>query len=269
MTYNDLENSTESGQPYFLYEFVTQSATYRFNNSINTVTLDSVNWNPLSITHSEIKQSNEISKNSIKINFPNTGGLPDIFKGWSPDRVVTVTVRRGHFSTSETLVFWKGRISNAEVSEGIIELTCESIFTSLRRPGIRARYQRNCRHSLYGPGCGLNRANFETQGTISAYDNLVLTIPEAQTQANNWYLGGLIEFSDDSLRFITSHISDKITISRHSRFLTEAVLPVAIKLYPGCDRTITTCHNKFNNLDNQGGFRWIPAKNPFDGTSII
>jgi len=42
-----------------------------------------------------------------------------------------------------------------------------------------------------------------------------------------------------------------------------------VKIYPGCDRVRATCESKFDNLDNFGGFPWIPTKNPFGGSSIV
>jgi hypothetical protein len=42
-----------------------------------------------------------------------------------------------------------------------------------------------------------------------------------------------------------------------------------VKIYPGCDRTKETCNDKFSNILNYGGFAWIPAKSPFDGSSIV
>ena len=37
-----------------------------------------------------------------------------------------------------------------------------------------------------------------------------------------------------------------------------------VSLYPGCDHTLQTCHGRFNNAENFGGFPWIPRRNPFN-----
>lgn len=279
MAYLDQENSIESGAPYFLYEFVTPDTSYYFTDYPILINWNSIDWSSIAIKHSEIKQSNELSKNGISISLPNTGIFSDIFKGWSPDYTMTVTVRRGHFGASDTLVYWKGRVASHLPKNQILELKCESIFTSMRRPGIRARYQRNCRHSVYGPGCNLDKSNFATNGILSSYSGLVLTISAASGEDDDWFLGGAVEFPDGSFRFITDHTGSAITISRPSRFVAETVAGygenyglyyggIPVILYPGCDRTLTTCLNKFNNLDNQGGFKWIPSKNPLGGSSI-
>ncbi|MCP3868314.1 MAG: hypothetical protein GY703_09520, partial [Gammaproteobacteria bacterium] len=43
---------------------------------------------------------------------------------------------------------------------------------------------------------------------------------------------------------------------------------LAITLYPGCAHNPTACA-AFGNLDNYGGFWWIPGKNPMGGSSIV
>ena len=42
-----------------------------------------------------------------------------------------------------------------------------------------------------------------------------------------------------------------------------------VTLYPGCTKSRAVCKNKFDNLNNYGGFPWIPTKNPFGGSSIV
>jgi hypothetical protein len=36
-----------------------------------------------------------------------------------------------------------------------------------------------------------------------------------------------------------------------------------VVLTVGCDHSTSTCASRFNNLDNYGGFPFIPSKNPF------
>jgi len=64
---------------------------------------------------------------------------------------------------------------------------------------------------------------------------------------------------------ITGHNSDVITLSAVPPGLA---VGNAITLYSGCDRTLATCHSKFGNSENFGGFPLIPTKNPFGGSPI-
>jgi len=67
-------------------------------------------------------------------------------------------------------------------------------------------------------------------------------------------------------RSIVAHSGANLTLTRP---VPEFAVGSQIRLYPGCDHTKGTCNTKFNNLDNFGGFPWIPIRNPFDGNSIL
>lgn len=282
MTYDAREASVAGGSPYYLYEFNTNGKAFRFTDHPANLEWNGQTWKAFPITHTEVKQSGEISKNSIKVEFPIQGEFAGLFLGWSPDHVVSFTLRRGHMGESTTLVYWKGRVTSHVLKDQLLELKCESIFTSMRRSGVRARYQKNCRHALYGRGCNVDKDAFAVPGLLAAVSGLTLAVPEAASKPDNWFLGGAVEFPDGSFRMIKAHTGSSITISRASRYVNDNIASLGyglsygqayggmrVVLYPGCDRTIATCKNKFNNLDNQGGFRWIPSKNPMGGSSII
>ena len=284
MTYNSQEISIQDGAPYFLYEFVINEITYRYTDYPSIVNWGAYEWVPFPIKHTEVKQSSELSKNSMKVTIPiiSDNSFCNTFLGWSPDYMVSFTLRRGQFGSGDTLVYWKGRVSSHKLKEQLIELSCESIFTSLRRPGMRARYQRQCRHALYNKGCGLNKADFATSAGVTTVSGLTITVPSASLKINGFFTGGIVEFADGSFRLINSHVGSQITISRANRYITDNFSSFGwgkswgkhygdfgVTLYPGCDRSLATCLDKFDNILNNGGFKWIPSKNPMSGSSIV
>jgi uncharacterized phage protein (TIGR02218 family) len=196
---------------------------------------------------------------------------------------VTLTIFRGHEQVlGETVAHWKGRVVGAEVEGQRILLSCESILSTLRRAGVRAKYQRLCRHALYGRGCGLDIALSWLTGTVTAIANggSTVTIPEAASAPNGWYRGGVLRFGLQ-LGFITGHSTETITLSRPMPELAAALampefdpdtgepLPILADIAPGCDLRAATCAAKFGNLENFGGFPAIPGRNPFGGGSIV
>lgn len=272
MTYATQESSIASGAPYFLYEFTDGTTTWYYTDFTDTVTWNSIDWEPFPIKHTAVKQSKEISKNALTITIPITGTFADLFIGWSPAVPVSVTIRRGHFGAADVLVYWKGRIAGHDLIDQTIALKCESIFTSLRRAGVRALFQRTCRHALYSPQCGVDKDDFDVAGTVTNVSNTVLTITEASGEADGYFNGGIVEFLDGSFSLISTHAGATFTLFRASRYAIDTFSTsgsFAVTLYPGCDRTIATCKDKFDNIENNGGFRWIPSKNPLGGQSIV
>lgn len=273
MTYLTQESSKSSGKPVFLYEFVQGVITWRFTTYATDYIWNGQTWLPTSASHSDVKQSNELSKDSVSFKFSRTDSFASEFLGYSPDQVVSVTIRRGHANDGEFVVYWKGRVVGSKASDNNIDVECESIFTSLRRPGLRARYQRSCRHALYTTGCNLSKSSFLTAGTVSAIAGSTITVPAAGSAAAGWWVGGIVDYNSH-MRMVMAHSGPVLTLSRPIESLTNdfqisGAGVLVVNLHPGCDRSRATCESKFANQLNFGGFPWIPTKNPMGGSSIV
>lgn len=291
MTYSLIETSRQGGRPVYLYLIVQGAQEWALTTSARPMTFGGAVYQPSPISHSEPKQTNELSKDGVALTLPVGDDLASQFLGYSPDQVTSVTIFRLHYDDpdAEAIVFWKGRVASSKASGGKATIQCESIFTSLRRPGLRARYQRTCRHALYGKGCGANPEAFALIATPSALSasGVVVTVPEAASYPSGYFFGGMLRASDASLRLIVGHSGQEITISRPIRQLSQDFVDagvlgagyganygglyggLGVTIYPGCDRSTTVCAGRFGNLDNYGGFPFIPTKNPFGGSSIV
>lgn len=260
-----------------LYRFTEQGSTdvwtvtsadfeldYNAGSGVETYT-------PISIDRSEIEQKKDLARANLDIVLPldNEMGLR-----WMKDNgelLVGLTIftrlKNGTFQ-----VRWKGRLSGVLPGMTNITLKFESIFTSLRRPGLRARYQRSCRHPLYGRGCYLNAETFATVSACTASSGATVTCTAAAGKPDGYFVGGMLRTPDGVLSYIIGHTGATITLQRMSFNLASEIangFPFMVKLYPGCDHTRATCISKFNNLLNYGGFDWIPQKNPTGGSSIV
>lgn len=280
MSYQTREASVQDGAPIFLYEFVQGEQTWRYTSAAAVFAWGGHDWTPSALSHSEVSQSNEMAKDGISLKFPRTDAFASQFLGYAPDLVTSVTLRRGHADDGEFVVYWRGRVAGSKSSGATISVDCESIFTSLRRSGLRARFQKTCRHALYGRGCNLDPEDFAVAALITAVSATTITVPDAALQPNGWYLGGMARAEDGSLRLISGHVGSQLTLSRPILFLSDTPTGygnnygnfyggMLVLIYPGCDRLRSTCDAKFNNLDNNGSFPWIPSKNPFGGSSIV
>lgn len=260
-----------------LYRFTEQSSSevWTFTSADFAVTYDMgegpEEYIPISIDRSDIEQKNDLSRANLDILVPldNAAGLR-----WLRDNgelLVGLTIFQ-RLKNGTMQVIWKGRLAGTLPGMVNINLKFESIFTSLRRPGLRARYQRSCRHALYGRGCYLNPEDFALAAACTAVTGNVLTCTEAATQPDGYFVGGMLRSPDGVLSYIICHSGTAITIQRVSFSLLNAVgdgFPFSVLLYPGCDHRRGTCNSKFSNGLNYGGFDWIPQKNPTGGSSIV
>ncbi|YP_009966505.1 tail assembly protein [Pseudomonas phage vB_PaeS_PAO1_Ab19] len=269
MSYATYENSLERGTPVELYEFIQGTKRWSYASCAEDVqTLGQV-FTAAPIKRGRVQTTTDIFKDGVTLTFPRDNPFASQFLGFAPEEVTTLTIRRGHYGDpdEEFIVYWKGRVAGAKAANNEITIECESVFTSIKRPGLRARFEYGCRHALYSAACGANREPLKHTGTVQSIAGGVhVSVSGAASQPNGFYTGGMLVTPDGAARFITNHVGNVLTISRPLQSLAGAM---TVAVYPGCDHLRDTCKNKFNNLDNFGGFPFIPSKNPFGGSSIV
>lgn len=220
------------------------------------------------LKRSEIEQKKEITKASVTIDIPIDHFLSVYLLTRYFEQLISMTIfeRIGN----DTNVFWKGRLANIQPSNTSLSMVFESIFTSLRRPGLRATFQRSCRFALYGKGCLIDPEDFVVEGTLSAVNSTTLTIAEADALPDGYFTGGMISAADGIFSYIINHVGDQVVLQRVGISILEAFVitgsSTPVKIYPGCDHSRLTCNSKFNNVLRYGGFDWIPNKNPMAGS---
>lgn len=276
MTYNAYESSVQDGDPVLRFVFASGDNTYAYTTE-NTIVADSnYTFTPAQIKMGEVSQTNEMAKDPLTLEFPRDHAFASLFLGGVPEQITTVTVFRGHAGdTSEEFQFyWKGRIAGASASGQVVRIDCENVFTSLRRAGLRARYQKKCRHALYQTGCGVDKDLYASLVTVSSASGFTITINELDSNTidsnigdADEFVGGMIETNDGHTRYIISQSGNVLTLIRPLQSLiddvNDSVGGAEVTLYPGCAHTRAACKDKFDNLLNFGGFPWIPSKNPF------
>ncbi len=267
MTYEAYESGAAVGSPYFLYLFDNGLTQTRLTSDLLETTYLAETWTPSPIAHSDIEQNGNVDKAGIDLTFPNADEFARSFLGGVTD-TTTITIFRGHRGDpdAEFNTYWKGRLVGATSGGTKITLRAESVFTSLKRTGCRARYQKNCRFALYSYGCNVDIDDYKIAATVTAQNGLILTVDEAALAANGWYKGGIVIF-EGHYGFVMSHTTNKLSLMANVRAISEALElgPVDVFIAPGCD--LSTGANgcaKFSNILNYGGFPVMSSTNPFE-----
>jgi uncharacterized phage protein (TIGR02218 family) len=261
--FTDLEYSVASGEPFEFYDFVRGVWNmYLTTRKTEFYVNDSQIYEPASITRSGILHGEDPGKDTLTIRVPVNHALVAEFLHAAPEETVSVTVRKLHrgLTYADAVVIWKGRVTGVEPDGESATLSCESIFTSIRRNGLRLRCELICQHALYGAACGADQPAMRVNDAISAMPTTTtLTMSSISGYDAGWFAGGIVATVSDQ-RYILSHSGNTLTISRPSSVLYAGL---TVALYPGCDRTMATCLDKFNRLDSCLAFPWHPMKNPF------
>jgi len=261
MTYTTTELSESDGRPFFLYKFVRGTEITTLTSYNGLITYLSEDYLPSPIAHRGIVQTGQVERANLEIVFPKSDSFAR--SQFSPDynQVTYLTIFRGHHDDpTDVQVMWKGRITSFKVGGSTINLTCENIQSTVRRNGLREVYQRGCRHSLYGSGCGLDLEDWYTNFTATTVLGNTVTLSSTPA-TNGYYTGGIIKFGN-TLGLVLLHNGNTLTLLHTIPVLINGS---AIQLAPGCDLKRVTCEAKFNNVLNFGGMPFIPSRNPFNG----
>lgn len=269
MTYAAQEISTTGGHPLELFRFVAGTQRWTMTPHVEPIVHVGETYDPTPMTRSAPEIGSDAARAELTITLPRSHDLARRLLLAPPPDVVSVAVYRRHLTDpdAETIVWWRGRIVSVTVQADAAALRCESLLAALRRPGLRARYGLLCRHALYSVGCGASANAHRVPGTVTAVAGAVVTVPAAAAYAAGHFTAGMLVASGGAVRhFVVGHSGPDLTLMHAA---VDIVGGLAVDLYAGCDHTLTTCHARFNNAANFGGFPWIPRKNPFAGDAIV
>jgi uncharacterized phage protein (TIGR02218 family) len=272
MTY--AANETGTGSPAELFQFVYGPNYYRYTSGAEAVTYLGQSFVPQPLSRGPIDETQAATQRTLTVRAFRALPVADLFKVTSPTGVVTLTIFRRHLldTDNEFRVLWMGRVLNAAWEGNEAVLSCEPDFTSVKRTGLRRHYQRACPHALYGAGCNLSALSFSVTATVYSLSGKDLTVPSLISgYAANYFAGGYIEYVDPATNAteyvsIRSSAAGVLSLAQVPRNL---LTPNTIRVYFGCDHTVSTCNTKFSNLANYGGQPYIPSTNPFNGKAIF
>jgi uncharacterized phage protein (TIGR02218 family) len=269
MSFASFETGPE-GYPIELYLFKRGlSERYTLTSSDSVIDYLSEQYLPIQIERGKVEVNTEMERSPIKIKIQRNAELLTNFVTFPPTEIMTLTISRFHKNdtpTPEVAVVWQGRVLSAEWQGSQATLDCEPVFTSLKRPGLRRKYQAQCPHILYGAECKLDRFVYDVTDNLTAVSGSVISAP-AFAISVDYFFGGYVDFGN---RLFRSIIGDdgagNLTLSVP---MTELEIGSTLTAFPGCAHDLDACENKFNNVINYGGFPYVPAVNPFGGTALF
>lgn len=155
-----------------------------------------------------------------------------------------------------------GSVASVSAKDGAATFTVNSLTDRLNQNLPRNIYQAGCIHTLYNGGCALNPAGFSFSGT-TVTGTTASNINAVMAQESSYFDLGKITFTSGANNGISRGVKlyEKGTIcsfSLMSPFPYAPAIGDTFTAYAGCDKTKSTCANKFNNLSSFLGFPFIP-----------
>ena len=262
-------SAAESGErPIWLYEISQDGgSTWRWTSYAEPVTAGGATWEPKDITHGEISSGVDMVDEGMSLQV-GIGERSNPFRqnlsGYlvNPLRVRLYRTTAPGFALDLTSPIYAAPVASTKFgARGVIGVNLSSVRGIAERSVPRVLLQPICNWDLFGPNtCRLSSGTYRRIGTLSAVgDRWVESAAFADADPNYFALGRIRIGSQT--RMITSQDGNRLNLNAP---FTEPY-PAAgdnVEVWPGCDRALDTCINKFGNHVNFGGFPYIPPRNP-------
>lgn len=273
MSFDALETSLAEGRPIRLYDFNRGLRHWCYTSADRAIEYGGRSYLPAGISDDGIRQTGESSADALVVTGAASMEVGKLYRGLPPSSDVWLTIRDMHHEDGEALVSWVGLVVNVTMPEpDRYRITCNSLASSLDRPGLRLTWGRNCPNALGDHNCGVNLDAYKIGGIILSLDGQSVTVAAAANQPDGSYRGGVIAWRADALvgtdetRGIDAHAGQKLSLLGGTEGLS---VGLAVTIYPGCNLLAQTCRDVFHNSDNFGGIPALPGDNPFDGNQAF
>lgn len=271
MTFDTLERSNYDGIPTRLYEFALGTHAWRYASGERDVVLGGVTYVATPISDSGIILSGDVENDDFTITLPANVEFAALYYGTPPSQTVNVTVRQIHRGSDEAPIVWVGILRTTKrVSPIKLEIGCRTLSASLNRNGLRLAWGKQCPHALYDRNCKVNPASYGVAVQIQSLTGATIVSTGFNSLPSGYLAGGYLEWpllpGVMERRSIEAQSGSVVTVFGTTDGLTVGQYAT---FYPGCDRVVSTCNSKFNNLSNYGGFPHMPSKSPFDGDPVF
>jgi len=282
MTYDTVESSLRGSKPRELYRFFSNGMEYNFTSWDKDVVLNSTTYEAISISRDGVEASQDYTRATIDITMDLRHEfaqkyISNSFMDIIYCEIIRVQTETGTDTTLVSTVIWKGRVVNFKYTTEECVITTESINTIMARPTNRRYYQILCPYVLYSSGsCNVVKQNFKVDKVVTLINGKDLFFGglggngDLSTYPDDYFVGGFFEYNSPygfvDRRFIQSQTYNSV----HINLLTVGLNNnMQISLYPGCNRSMQCCNDRFQNILNYGGQPFYPDRNPINSQASI
>lgn len=268
MSYAQKDNSVQEGQPVEFYKFTSPLGTFRFtsDNEPGICNGELYLVLPGGITRTSIETGSVVDTvMTMDFTFRADTDLARLYCYQTTPELMNVEVRRAHRGddwNTEWEMEWMGYGLDVSGSGPTITIKTGSVIQAKLNGNIASiYYQRMCNHMLFDERCKVNKDDWTITSTITKVQRQLITVENDQSADGELKAGEIEHVRTGEKRSIYDNSSNIITIGYP---FGDAQVGDEVRLVFGCDhKRLGHCKNRFNNVQNFGGFPFIPVENPF------
>lgn len=262
MTFDAYETSVESARPVELYHFTIGTTSYYYTSAPDQFLFGGNTYLPRQISRTNPVQSTEERRQQIEVTLPTEDDVCSRFVGVVPGLPMYLEISKYHRGDTGVFVIWSGTIVGASYQKQGASCVLRGVTTeaAFSRPIPKFKYQGLCNYVLFDSNCQVSSASFKHEDTCSAASGNTITVNNLSSKGTDWAKSGYVNLNDSDYRLVLSQSGNTLTL-----YLPFENDPVGetVKVFAGCDHSLTDCGTKFSNTLNYGGFPFVPELNPF------
>lgn len=278
-----IDITAQGARPIEIYEFSYGTRSWRYCTGGENVVIAGRYCQARSIRRKAFTRTDNVLKGGLKVQVEIESHIGQLALDNLNEHVLHFKLYRGDLShPEERHLMYVGKMVSYNLDELSVELDIEPPTSIGNHLGFTPKYQRMCRHRLYTRACGMKKLDWTFKFTVPAMFN-----PEKPTQIpifrsyTGIYDDGLHFYRNASVLYNGQYRNVLKTTVLYKTFGVGTTYELTLsspiegldvgeefELIYGCTQTRAHCHDVFGNVDNYGGFDFIPTKNPFAGVRV-
>lgn len=251
-------------KPIYIYDVwhdLLESEYWYFASGDTAIVYNGNTYNPGSIQHGALEFNGELNATTLEIQVANIVEPFAQFLIGNPIEKIWVKQQRLFIDQVPYQVYPRfiGLIKNVSIKGASMNVSCESLESYLEDEILEEFYQRTCGNTLYDDNCQVVKEAYAVNVLVNVdYTYAKLSSPVFGQYGDGYFTYGYIVV-ESHRRMIIAHKGNTIYLAFPISHLPSGTMVTA---YAGCDKQITTCFARFNNVVNFKGEPDIPNSNP-------
>lgn len=183
MSFDQYEDSRDSGRPLRLYQFARGALTWNYTSGDRDVTVE-INGQTLTFVtvrggfvDDGIRQTGQPSADTLVITAPGDLAVASLYRVLPPSAEIELTIWDKHADDEEAQVTWVGSISQVAWPQlDRCKISCQSLSATMETVGLRMTWQRGCPHSLGDRWCTVDLQQYAVETRIGSLDGAAITV---------------------------------------------------------------------------------------------
>ena len=263
----------------FILDIIRENKKFHMVLSGKPFQFQGIPYEPMDMVFKEasMKSGGKGASEGFNISIPKDSSAGDYLSKPLASTSTTAILRMVTLQGKQELIL-RGFVNNVSDEGRMLGLEISTLRVSLGHVGLNLKYSNLCHHTLYGQACKIGKTAFPVsianEMSAASGGGYMLAVAGAVPDPDHYDYGFLTIESDGVTLY--SPITKVVPSGGSSfsgagnalvfipRYLGELVQGKVAKLHKGCDLTFTTCHDRFSNTANFGGFPFFTGTdNPF------